>query len=89
MFGIPILCHKDVFCDNEYVFNNTSFADSTLKKKNNSIFLHSVRELVAAGIIIFHQVHTNYNLVEILTKSLSAEDRVRVRSIFIIDVVSF
>ena len=37
MFGIPILDHADVFCDNESVNKNTAFSESTLKKKHNSI----------------------------------------------------
>ena len=57
MFGIPILCHADVFCDNEVVYNNTAFPESTLKNKHYLIFFHCVRECVASGIMIVHKVH--------------------------------
>ena len=43
MFIIPILDHADAFCDNEDVYRNKAFVESTLKKKNNSIFFHCVR----------------------------------------------
>ena len=72
MFGIPILGPCNVFCDNESVYNNSSFAESQLKKKHNSICFHRVRECVAAGILVVHKVDTNYNLSDILTKSLPA-----------------
>ena len=68
IFVIPILVRADVFCGNEDVYKNTAFADYKFKKKHNSIFFHHVRECVAAGIMIVHKVHTNYNLVDILTK---------------------
>ena len=32
MLGIPVPEHANVFCDNESVYKNTSFAESTLKK---------------------------------------------------------
>ena len=35
MFGIPIMGEANVFCDNEAVYNNSMFAESTLKKKHN------------------------------------------------------
>ena len=68
MFGIPILDHADVFCDNEDLHKNTAFAESTLRNKNNSILFHCVRECVDAGIMIFHKVHNKYNFTDILTK---------------------
>ena len=80
MFGIPILDHANVFCDNESVYNNVSFAESTLKKKHNSICFHKVRECVAAGIIFVHKVGSSYNLSDMLTKSLPAKDRITMRS---------
>ena len=66
MFGIPVLGHADDFCDNNAVYSNTVFVDSTLKKKHNSILFHFVRECVADGIIIVHKVHTKHNLADIL-----------------------
>jgi hypothetical protein len=51
MMGIPIDGHKHMRVDNMSVVKNTSFPESTLKKKSNSIAYHYVREAVAAGII--------------------------------------
>ena len=48
MFGIPVPDPANVFCDNESVYKNVSFAESTLKKKHYSICFHEVRECVAA-----------------------------------------
>ena len=87
MFGIPILGHADVFCDNGAVYNITAFYESTIRKKHNSIWFHHVRECVAASILIFHKAHTKWNLADILTKSLYAEYQVMLISMIIIDDV--
>ena len=79
MFGIPILGHSNVFCDNESVYKNVAFAESTLKKKHNAICFHRVRECVAAGIIVVHKVGSSFNLSDILTKSLPAAQQVALR----------
>ena len=79
MFGIPVEGPANVFCDNEAVYKNTAFAESTLKKKHNSICFHRVRECVASGILIVHKVGTHFNLSDILTKSLPATQRVALR----------
>ena len=79
MFGIEVTGPANVFCDNEAVYKNVAFADSTLKKKHNSICFHRVRECVAAGIMIVHKVGTHFNLSDILTKSLPARARVSLR----------
>jgi hypothetical protein len=70
MFGIPIIGPTTVFCDNEAVYNNATFAESTLKKKHNSICFHRIRECVAAAILVAHKVDSKFNLSDILTKSL-------------------
>ena len=79
MFGIPIVGPANVFCDNESVYRNASFAESTLKKKHNSICFHRVRECVASGIMVVHKVDTHFNLSDILTKSLPASQRIELR----------
>jgi hypothetical protein len=79
MFGIPITGPANVFCDNESVYKNASFAESTLKKKHNSICFHRVRECVASGIMVVHKVDTHFNLSDILTKSLPANQRIELR----------
>jgi hypothetical protein len=53
MMGIPIEAGPSrMFCDNEAVYKNASYAVSTLRKKHNSIAYHKVRESVAAGIVV-------------------------------------
>ena len=79
MFGIPIISPANVFCDNEAVYKNASFAESRLGKKHNSICFHRVRECVASGIMVVHKVDTKFNLSDILTKSLPAITRVALR----------
>ncbi len=86
MFGIPITGPASVFCDNEAVYKNVGFASSTLKKKHNSICFHRVRESIASGICMVYKVHTDYNLADILTKSLPPVKRKFMRSkIMVID----
>lgn len=79
MLGIEVLGPANVFCDNEAVYKNSAFAESALKKKHNSICFHKVRESVAAGILIVHKVDTDFNLSDILTKSLPAPKRIAMR----------
>jgi hypothetical protein len=79
MFGIPLTGPANTFCDNEAVYKNTAFAESTLKKKHNSICFHRVRECVASGMMVVHKVDTKFNLADILTKSLPAVTRVGLR----------
>ena len=80
MFGIPIDGHANIFCDNESVYKNATFAESTLKKKHNSICFHKTRECVAAGIQFHFKVDSSYNLADILTKCLPALQRKFLRS---------
>ena len=79
MFGIPINGRANVFCDNESVFKNASIAESRLTKKHNSVCFHRVRESVAAGITMPFKVHSDYNLADILTKSLPSTKRLFLR----------
>ena len=79
MFGIPVLGEASVFCDNEAVYKNTTFAESCLKKKHNSICFHRIRECVAAAILAVHKVDTKFNLADILTKSLPGPLRKQMR----------
>jgi hypothetical protein len=59
MFGIPIVGPANVFCDNESVYRNASFAESTLKKKHNLICFYKVHECMASGIMVVHKVNTH------------------------------
>jgi hypothetical protein len=47
MMGIPLDGLGYMYCDNNSVVCNTTMAESTLKKKSNSITYHCVREAVA------------------------------------------
>ena len=50
-----------------------------LKKKHNSICFHRVREFVAGGVLVVHKVDTNFNLTDILTKSLPVSKKKELR----------
>ena len=79
MFGIPVDGPSNMFCDNKLVYKNVTFAKSTLKKKHNSICFHCVSECVAASIVVVHKVKSSFNLSNILTKLLPANQRVELR----------
>ena len=86
MFGIPITGPASVFCDNESVYKNVASVESTLKKKHNSICFHRVRESIASGICVVYKVGSDYNLADMLTKSLPPEKRKFMRSkIMVVD----
>ena len=76
MFGIPVEGPANMLCDNEAVYKNASIAESTLKKKHNSVAYHKVRECTAASILIVHKEETGSNLADLFTKSLGKDRRV-------------
>lgn len=80
MMGVPLEGPARIFCDNEAVYKNASYADSVLRKKHNSIAYHRVREAVAAGICYVIKEETGSNLADILTKSLPKEQRKYLRA---------
>ena len=49
MMGIPIDGATYIYGDSMSVINNTSKPKSVLKKKNNAVCYHTVRESVAMG----------------------------------------
>ena len=71
----------NMFCNNKAVNKNSSFAESTLRKKHNSICYHQVRENMASGVITIIKVDSGSNLSDILTKSLHAPQRKHLRSL--------
>jgi hypothetical protein len=75
MMGIPIEGPARMFCDNEAVYKNASYAVSTLRKKHNSIAYHKVWESVAADIAVVIKENTDTNLADLLTKSTHSPDR--------------
>jgi len=77
MFGIPIVGPDGtpdgpavVHCDNNGVVKNTSLPTSTLQKRHVSISYHSVREAVAAGVIVVSKEDGTSNLADGFTKVL-------------------
>ena len=68
MMGVPIDGPAHVRCDNMSVVNNTSVPASTLKKKNNAIAYHFVRENVAMDVLEVHYQESKGNLADCLTK---------------------
>ena len=79
IFGILIDGPNNVFYDNEYVHMNYTFYESQLNNNHQSIFFHRLRKCVAACISI-KKIDTNYNLTDILTKSLSEANCIAPRS---------
>ena len=79
MFDIPVDGPSNIFYDNESVYWNVSFVDSTLKKKHPSICYHSVREKVATGTIIIQKFDGGENISDILTKSVLPNTRKNLR----------
>jgi hypothetical protein len=70
MMGIPLDGSTNIFCDNEAVVKNTTKPESTLKKKNNAIAYHRVREAQAAETVRIAKDGTT-NLADIFTKLLA------------------
>ena len=80
MMRVPIEEATNVFCENEYVYRNASFSESQIKKKHQAICFHQARECMAAYIIIFHKVSTNYNISVMMNKSPPGWNRVQLGS---------
>jgi hypothetical protein len=68
MMGVPIDGPAEVHCDNKSVVYSASRPESMLKKKNEFINYHYVRERVAMGILQVYWVDTKENLADCLTK---------------------
>ena len=75
MMGVPIWGPSLIYGDNMSVIHNTQRPESTLKKKNNSIVYHAVRESVAMGESLTGHVGTNDNVADLATKVLSGKKR--------------
>jgi hypothetical protein len=70
MMGVPVEGPANVFCDNQSVFKNCSFTESTLKKKHNAIAYHRVREAQTSRTIRVAWESGITSLSDILTKPL-------------------
>jgi hypothetical protein len=68
MMGIPVLGPANVYCDNESVFKNCAYPESSLKKKHNAIAYHKTREAQAARIARLSWESGDLNHSDILTK---------------------
>ena len=68
--GIPCEGPAYILGDNQSVLANTSIPDSTLKKKNQSIAYHFIREGAARDEWRTSYVNTHNNEADLLTKLL-------------------
>ncbi len=70
MFGIPVDGPANMYCDNNSVVINSSYTESTLKKKHNAIAYHKVWESIVQGVLRVAKEPGDSNLADILTKPL-------------------
>ena len=68
MMGVPLSGPFQIYGNNMSVIHNTQQPDSTLKKKNNSICYHALREAVAMGECLTTHILTKDNLSDMMTK---------------------
>ena len=67
-FGVPIKSKSYVFGDNRSVVTSATLPHSTLSKRHNILAFHRFREAIAAKIIDFHWIQSEYNLSDMLSK---------------------
>jgi hypothetical protein len=75
MMGIPCEGPAYILGDNQSVLANTSIPDSTLKKKNQSIAYHFIREGAARDEWRTSYVNTHNNEADLLTKLLPSGEK--------------
>ena len=66
--GVSIKSKSYMFSDNRSAVTSATLPHSTLSKRHNILAFHSVREAIAAKIIDFHWIQSEYNLSDMLTK---------------------
>ena len=66
--GIPIRSISYMFGDNRSVVTSATLPHSTLSKRHNILAFHQVREAVAAKIMDFHWIKSEYNLSDMFSK---------------------
>jgi hypothetical protein len=71
VMGVPLDGPALLIGDNNSIVLNCSMPSSVLKKKHNACAYHRVREAIAAGIMKFTHISSEYNYADILTKPLS------------------
>ena len=75
MMGIPIDGATHIYGDSMSVINNTSKPESKLKKKNNAVCYHTVRESVAMGESLTAHIDGDENPADLLTKVICGSKR--------------
>ncbi|KAL7460151.1 hypothetical protein ACHAXS_000615 [Conticribra weissflogii] len=73
--GIPIDGASHIYGDSMSVINNTSKPKSILKKKNNAVCYHTVRESVAMGESLTTHINGDENPADLLTKVICGGKR--------------
>ncbi len=73
--GIPIDGATHIYGDSMSVINNTSKPESVLKKKNNAVCYHTVRESVAMGESLTAHIDGDENPADLLTKVICGGKR--------------
>lgn len=69
MMGVPIYGPAKVrYSDNKSVLYSTSRPESMLKKKNEFISYHYVRERIAMGVLRVYWIKSSENLADCLIK---------------------
>ncbi len=71
MMRIPLSGPTYIFGDNKSQVTNSSRPESTLKKKCNPIFYHTIHKSVAMGETLLMHIRTGENLAYFLTKVTS------------------
>ena len=66
--GVPIKSKSYMFGDNRSVVASATLPHSTLSKRHNILAFHRVREAIAAKIIDFDWIQSEYNLSDMLSK---------------------
>jgi hypothetical protein len=75
MMGVPVDGPTYMYADNMSTIHNSSVPESKLKKKNNSIAYHAVREAVAMGEVLVAYIPSADNIADLMTKVLPRGDR--------------
>ena len=66
--GVLINSKSNMFGDNRSVVTSATLPHSTLSKRHNILVSPKVREAIAAKMIDFHRIQSQYNLSEMLSK---------------------
>ncbi len=86
MMGIPLSGPTYIYGDNKSQVTNSSWPESTLKKRGNSICYHAICELVAMGETLLTHIRTRENLADFLTKTTSGTKRCKLVSGVVHDI---